>query len=149
MRVGFKDATNYRRDKALATTIPVRRESPQPRTGAPTMLPAYADKLPATKSSKHNRILFTPSETTAGAGMITIGVDRLATDYALIEFRADGGRGFHLAKLTPGSDKSEEVYAVFIPTCGDPPQCECKGFTYCGHCKHGTAVHHLIQAGEL
>ena len=113
------------------------------------MIPAYCDKLPETKSSKHNRIAYTPSETVRG-GVVTIGTDRLATDYALVEFAADDGRGFHFAKLTPGSDRTEERYSCFVPTiAGVYQQCGCKGFAFTGHCKHLACLAALIASHEI
>lgn len=108
-------------------------------------MPTFIEALPATKSSKHSGIRWTPAETTAG-GIITILTDRSATEYAVVPFPAYGGRGFHLAKITPGTDAEAESYDVFCEAM-DPAfdTCECKGFLHRGTCKHRDACRALIE----
>jgi hypothetical protein len=59
------------------------------------------------------------------------------------------GRGFHLAKLTPGSDTTEERYNCFLAKSGTYRECDCKGFHYAGHCKHLESLAALIEAEQL
>ena len=106
------------------------------------MLP-YTDILPATKSSKHNRLSFVASERQTG-GVLTLTTDRTAEDYAVVESIANAeGRGFAVAKY-----EGDECYSVF---CGRtvPTSCDCPGFERHGHCKHATALEKLIAEGAL
>jgi hypothetical protein len=113
------------------------------------MIPAYANKLPASKSSKNNRVLFTRAESSpVAAGILTIGTDRGATDYVLAETATEwAGRAFHVAKLD-----GSETYSVF---CGSPEdtRCDCRGFERWGAsgslCKHILSIRQLIADGEL
>lgn len=104
--------------------------------------------LPATKSSDHNALSWTAGER-KGTGSLTVHTARASCCYTVTEFDTDWGRGFHLAKLTPGSDAESEAYDVLV--CRDPRQsrCDCKGFTY-GRgkpCKHVAAALALIANG--
>lgn len=79
------------------------------------------------------------------AGTLEISTARHWSKYTVSEFPADfAGRGFHLRKLTAGSDPTEEAYSVFIPKCGPGALCECKGFYFAGHCKHIDAIQALL-----
>lgn len=112
------------------------------------MTPAYVNKLPATKSSRHNRIAFTPSSTApVAAGVLVISNDRTAQEYALVETETDWtGRAFALVKID-GGDSEPETYAVF---CGKSEnRCDCRGFTRWSNCKHILAVRQLIADGEI
>jgi hypothetical protein len=108
-------------------------------------VPTFIEALPKTLSSKHSGIRWTPAETTAG-GLITILTDRSATEYAVVPFGADGGRGFHLAKITAGTDAEVDSYAVFCHAT-DPAfdLCGCRGFQRWGGCKHRDAARALIE----
>lgn len=108
------------------------------------MLPTFCDKLPATKSSKHNRILFIASDRQTG-GVLTLTTDRSADTYAVVESVSDWtGRAFILAKY-----EGEEVYSVFCTAGADPSRCDCIGHEHHGHCKHVAALERLIAEGCL
>ena len=84
------------------------------------------------------------------AGVLTIKSKRIYTSYRVTEFPTDWqGRGFHLGKVTEGSDKTEESYSCFVGRNGQDKMCECKGFTFAGHCKHLASLTALIVAGKL
>ena len=93
-------------------------------------------KLPATKSSPTNSIIFI--ETLPGHGVLTIRQKRLDSRYSVSEFACDGGRGFRLEKLDAGSDATEDAYEVFVKDgqSGEYSRCCCKGFERFGNCKH-------------
>lgn len=113
------------------------------------MLPAYCDKLPATKSSRHNRVAYTPCESHPGAGVLTIATDRGATEYALVETETDwAGRAFALVKI--GADGEEpEQYSCFVGSAVDS-RCECKGWLrWQTPCKHLLALRQLVESGEV
>lgn len=111
------------------------------------MIHAYIDKLPETKSSRHNRVAYTPCESAPGAGVLTIGTDRGATEYALVEQDTDwSGRSFALVKIGADGDEPEQ-YSVF---CGLPHMlCDCRGFERWGGCKHVEAVVALVKNGAV
>lgn len=116
------------------------------------MLATFTDLLPPTRSEpKGSAFDWTPAAADGPkAGVLTIKQRRLYTTYAVVEFPADfGGRAFMLAKVTEGSDPTEERYACLIPAGGREKRCECKGFNYAGHCKHLSALAALINAGQL
>ncbi len=103
-------------------------------------------KLPATKSSPTNSIIFI--ETIPGHGVLTIRQKRPPeAGYSVAEFAADGGRAFRLEKLDAGSDATEEGYEVFVGDgqSGEFSRCCCKGFERFGHCKHVEAAQALAD----
>ena len=109
----------------------------------------YEEVLPATKSSKHSGIRWTPAEADYEpvAGTLVIDTDRSRVEYVVHEFPTGWlGRGFQLLKLTEGTDKAEESYSVFCSQRGGPEadSCECKGFAYHGTCKHVAALRALL-----
>jgi hypothetical protein len=117
----------------------------------------FTELLPPTKSEpKGAAIDWTPAETNDNpkslppAGVLTIKSKRAYTSYVVCEFPADmPGRAFHLAKLTEGTDPTEERYSCFLASNGQDRLCECKGFAYAGHCKHLLAISTLLEAGKL
>lgn len=119
-------------------------------------MPVYTDLLPPTKSEPKGAAFdWSPCETNPGgslppAGVLTIKQKRIYTSYVVCEFPTDWqGRGFHLAKLDEGSDKTEESYSCFVAKNGQDKRCDCKGFVYAGHCKHLASLQALIEAGRL
>lgn len=112
------------------------------------MTATFTATLPARKSSKNGTAVRFTAGANAGTGLLVLGAGRTATEYLVVEFAADGGRGFKLAKVTPGTDSEADGYDVFA--CGtSAPRCECKGFLFAGHCKHSDAVAALIADGQL
>jgi hypothetical protein len=109
----------------------------------------FYECLPERKASKRSGINWVPADEGPAAGTLAIFTDRSSCTYAVAEFPADEGRGFHLVKRTPGTDRNEEAYSCFLPQCGDRRDCECKGFAYAGHCKHLDALAALIENGWL
>src|SRR5262245_18201681 len=115
------------------------------------MILPFCDKLAESKSSRHNRVLFIPSETTAAAGLLAIVTGRAVTEYALAEFDTDWpGLALHLAKITPGTDREAESYSVFCHA-GDPARdtCDCRGFERWRTCKHVNAIRAVIANGWI
>lgn len=103
-------------------------------------MPTFIEKLVPRKASKNSGIQWIPEDR-----KLVINTDRSRTVYTLSEFPADEGRGFHLEKQTPGTDKAEEAYSCFLPTCGDHSTCECRGHAAHGHCKHLDAIAALFE----
>jgi hypothetical protein len=105
--------------------------------------------LPATKSSEHNAMNWTPGEV-PGRGSLTVHTARASCCYRVTEFGTDWGRAFRLVKDgTAGADATSESYDVLV--CRDPRghRCDCKGFIY-GRgkpCKHIAAALALIANG--
>jgi len=125
---------------------------PIPEAACPRPMPELLSvELPATKSQPAGTIIFLPSG--PGRGTLTIRQKRLDTGYSLTEFRADGGRGFQLEKLTSGSDAEADSYEVFLadPAVQDAgfaySSCSCKGFERFAHCKHVEAVQTVADRG--
>src|SRR6185437_15305566 len=102
--------------------------------------------LPATKSSPVNGVAFTP--TAPGRGLLIIDQKRSIAEYRVTEFPADGGRGFRLAKIEGGTDRTAESYDVFLDR-AHGETCDCKGFARHGHCKHVDAVQAVCDRGLL
>jgi hypothetical protein len=115
------------------------------------MSTTFTEVLPATKSSQHNALNWTP-DAMPGRGVLVVHTARASVCYRVVEFATDWGRGFRLVKDgTPGTDAESEAYDVLV--CHDPRQhrCDCKGFTY-GRgkpCKHITAALAVIENGWL
>ncbi|HJZ54751.1 MAG TPA: hypothetical protein VKE74_07310, partial [Gemmataceae bacterium] len=110
--------------------------------------PTFFEVLEPTRSSSHNAVQFTPGGR-PGCGLLVIGTKRSHTQYALAEFPTDprfaDGRGFHLEKLTTGTDPEADSYDVFIcrrHESGD--SCDCRGRERWGHCKHTSALRALL-----
>jgi hypothetical protein len=96
----------------------------------------YHELLPATKSSPHNGIRWTPSETTANAGHLLIDTKRTRSEYLVVEFPAHGGRGFRFAKVAGATDAAAASEDVFLADRGPYASCTCRGFAAHQHCKH-------------
>lgn len=108
-------------------------------------MPTLTELLPPTASSPHSALQFTASETVPHAGLLLIDTARARVEYLIVETDAAGGRAFHLAKVTPGTDAESEEYSVFVGRAGS--SCSCKGFAY-GRgkpCKHLLAVAALLD----
>ena len=76
--------------------------------------------------------------------MLVLTVGKLAIAYAVFELPCEEAarRVFRLGK----ADLSDKYTVSVI---GGRPECDCKGGTYAGHCKHGDAMKSLIQLGKL
>lgn len=111
----------------------------------------FNELLPETKSEKAGALVWESCDDRNGyiplAGILTLTGKRCHCSYKVEEFPADHGRGFALFKIEEGSDKSEERYFCLIGK--HAKQCDCKGFTYAGHCKHTEALSILIAEGKL
>jgi len=111
----------------------------------------FNELLPETKSEKCGALQWEPTNDPTGyiptAGTLTLTGKRCHCRYLIEEFPADHGRGFMLFKMSEGSDKTEERYACLIGK--HARQCECKGYTHAGRCKHLAALVTLIEAGKL
>ena len=110
----------------------------------------FNELLPATKSEKCGALTWEPAtdnETSHVAGLLTITGKRCHCRYRVEEFPADMGRGFMLFKLDDGSDHTEERYACCVGP--HAKQCECRGYTVTGVCKHIVAMLVLIEAGQV
>ncbi len=102
------------------------------------------EDLPASKSSKHSAMQFTPA-TTARGGLLVIDTDRARVEYLVVELSTRGGRHFHFAKTTAGTDKSSTGEDVFVCSGSPRHQCSCRGFTATRNCKHLAAALSLIS----
>lgn len=111
----------------------------------------FSQPLPATRSEPAPALNFLPAGGDGPlAGTLSIVGKRGTVRYAVAEFPTGwDGRGFVLAKVDGGGDKTEERYSCFVARNGQDRQCECKGFYYAGHCKHLDAVAALIRSGQL
>ena len=94
--------------------------------------------LPATKSSPHNALRFTPE-----TGLLAVDTKRTTSRYRVYEFpEQDGGRAFRFQVLDGGTDPEARSYDVF---CGvSHASCECKGYLRHNRCKHIDAAQALI-----
>lgn len=107
--------------------------------------PPVEAPLPATKTSPVSAFHFTP--TAPARGTVIVCQKNNIAEYAVEEFRADGGRGFRFTK------PSGESYAVFIADerTADAgfafDSCECLGFLRHGHCKHHDAARAIADRG--
>lgn len=111
----------------------------------------FTELLEPTKSEKHGAFIFTTgqqSDYSPHAGVLTIMGSRCYSVFNVEEFPCDHGRGFMLFKVTPGSDTTESQYSVFVGS-DDVGQCECKGFTAHGRCKHLACIGELLKAGRI
>lgn len=105
--------------------------------------------LPATKSSPHNALTWTPGDRGPGEGVLTVSTKRAVTTYGVVEFATTWGRGFRL-DVARGGTGGEERYDVLVCEAGKGhDRCDCAGFTYRPHqpCKHIAACHALIENG--
>lgn len=110
----------------------------------------FTELLPPTTSEPHGALTWAPAtdnDTSPVAGTLTLTGKRSHCRYRVEEFPCDQGRGFMLFKLDAGTDKSEERYACLVATHGT--QCECRGFTATGRCKHTAAMTELVNAGQI
>src|SRR4051812_14722460 len=98
----------------------------------------YTELLPATKSEKHGALTWEPATdnaTSPVAGVLTLPGKRNHCRYRVSEYPADmPGRAFLLAKIDPGTDRTEGRYACLIGASG-AQLCECRGFAATGACK--------------
>jgi hypothetical protein len=76
-----------------------------------------------------------------GTRTLTLRVGKQTDDYDLREIATDYGRGFELTK----SDGT--VYHVCLDT--PTSQCDCKGHSHHGHCKHVDSLTALVAASKL
>ncbi|HEY2908670.1 MAG TPA: hypothetical protein VGI99_00400 [Gemmataceae bacterium] len=107
--------------------------------------------LPSTKSSRANAVHYTPTGPDRGTAIIDqTGKGKIA-EYAIVEFHADGGRGFRISNRAGGAD----AYAVFLPfeELADSgmafESCDCRGFERFGHCKHIAAIRAIVDRGLI
>jgi hypothetical protein len=106
----------------------------------------YSELLPATKSSQHNGIRWTPSATEQG-GHLLIDTKRTRSEYLVAEFPAANGRGFHFAKVSGHTDPTATSEDVFIGT--GRRFCSCRGYARTGDCKHVEAVVAILENNWL
>lgn len=113
------------------------------------MTATFTATLPARKSSKNGTALRFTAGANAGTGLLVLGAGRTVAEYLVVEFAADGGRGFRLAKVTPGTDAEADGYDVFA--CGKTGNitCHCRGAIRWQSCKHGDAIRSLLGNGQL
>jgi len=107
----------------------------------------WIELLPATLTSKHNGITWTPTAVPA-CGLLTIGMGRVRVTYRLNEFSTTwDGRAFRFVKTTEGTDKESDTYEVFIARSGRGHVCDCKGFSFGKGkpCKHIESVLALLE----
>jgi hypothetical protein len=113
------------------------------------MSTTLTEVLPATRSNPHAAIRWTPGEF-QGCGTLEIQNTRSVCRYILTELPTGwDGRAFKLLKPLgeSGTDISEDAYHVFCGRNGQDRQCDCKGFSRHGHCKHVEAARALIANG--
>jgi hypothetical protein len=114
------------------------------------MSAAFTDLLPPTRSEKHGAFVWEPAADTATshvAGVLTITGKRCHCCYRVSCSPANTGRGFLLAKLAAGSDRTEGHYSCFVA--GARGLCECRGFLTTGRCKHLESLTALVAAGRI
>jgi transposase InsO family protein len=83
---------------------------------------------------------------------LTIGTGETAKHYGyyLRSIAADFGSGFEVTKFTTEQTEGEDAtYHVHIDQERGFHSCTCKGNTFCGHCKHVSAILALVQSGKL
>ena len=104
--------------------------------------------LPATKSSSHNSLTWTPNDEIPGEGVLVVDTVRSRTLYAVREFKTLwAGRAFKLDVIRGGTDPESERYDVLVARDGRGHLCDCKGFSY-GRgkpCKHIAALAAVIE----
>ena len=107
----------------------------------------FTATLPATNASPVNAVGF--DQTGPGRGTAIVDQKRAIGEYAITEFRADGGRGFRFAKLEGGTDKPATGYTVFLAAdqSWEFDSCECKGSLRHGRCKHVEAARAILENG--
>jgi hypothetical protein len=110
----------------------------------------FVTRLPATKSSKFNSLAWTPDPMRSNEGLLTVGTAKAITTYGVTEMEtAWEGRAFKLDVIRGGTDPESEFYHVFAANNPQDRSCDCKGFTYKGHCKHVAAVEALLNSNQL
>lgn len=115
-----------------------------------TLGATYEDLLPATKSSKHNGIRWTPTGPRCGALIIDTDTSRAA--YTVQEFdNRWAGRSFRYTCIAGTTDREAEYYDVLISFReGQPSLCQCKGFLrYREPCKHILSAEALVNNGWI
>jgi hypothetical protein len=110
--------------------------------GSPDDFGRPASRKPRPKPARFVRLCVRPAGTAPGVVRITVGHE--STDYFLFTMSRDFGRGFRLEKI--GVEGKDEHYHVRL---GNKPECDCKGHTHHGHCKHADGLAALIAAGTL
>jgi hypothetical protein len=113
----------------------------------------FTELLPATKSSRHNGINWTPSATGQG-GLLTVHTAHKSVEYLVVEMEIQwDGRAFLFAKTDKGkgTDAESDSYTVYCGRNGQDFSCSCKGFIYgCGTlCKHLNAASALLENETL
>ncbi len=114
----------------------------------------YSNLLPATTSDPKGRSAYDwqPSDAPGpAAGVLTIKQPRTYTRYVVCEIPTPwDGRGFHLAKITAGSDADADAYDVFIGRNRQDVRCECRGWLRWGKpCKHLLSLIDLVANDQL
>lgn len=109
------------------------------------------DLLPPTKCDARPNYDFLPvGDDSPIAGVVTIRCGRTSAAYRIEEFATGwDGRGFYFAKLTAGSDATEEGYSVFCGRNEQDRECNCRGFQAHGNCKHVATAISLILNGWI
>jgi hypothetical protein len=109
-------------------------------------MPTFTEILPATKTSKHNGIEWTPESIGSASGLLVIRQHGKGKDgaYRVTERPCDwAGRAFHFEKIGGGTDPDATSYDVLIGQ--HDRRCDCKGFTRHGHCRHTEAILAILE----
>ena len=134
-----------------STTTPARDETlpTEPAWDRVTGPTTFEEVLPATTSSQHNGIRYTPGG--ARSGYLLIDTDRSRSAYLVDEVPTRWrGRAFRFRCLGGGSDKDATGYDVFLSL--DPAQphlCDCKGYQRYHRCKHTSATEAIVNNGWI
>lgn len=107
---------------------------------------ATATRKPRSKPRSKPERSATLGTTTSGKTILWLSQDGVLRAYVLTPLTSDFGTAYRLAKADNGDGHSEE-YDVLLH--GRETSCTCPGHTYCGKCKHVSALEALIAAGKL
>ena len=116
----------------------------------PTIGKVHEDILPATLSSQHNGIRWTP--TGPRTGVLVIDTDRSRSTYAVQEFDTRwAARAFRLVCGTGTTDREADYYDCLVSLRPEQPSlCQCKGFLrHRQPCKHLRSLEALIDNGWI
>jgi hypothetical protein len=106
----------------------------------------FTEVLPATQSSPHTAIRWTPDPDATGRGELVIHTARASTAYAVAEFGTPWeGRAFLLTRREPDAGGAAVSYNVFCHRGRQDNLCDCRGFARHGNCKHVSACFALIE----